>query len=70
MIKGFKTLRTLLLAVMMKNILVQHRDQISAGIIGNIERGLKLDFQDIIKAEQIRASIYHAMMTFFETHIF
>ena len=68
--EGFQTLRALLLAVMMQPILEQHRDQISPDIIDNIQRGLKLNVHDIIKAEQIRASIYHAMMSFFESHDF
>ena len=68
--EGFQTLCALLLAVMMQPILEQHHNQIFPDIIDNIERGLKLNVQDIIKAEQIRASIYHAMMSFFERHDF
>ena len=68
--EGFQTLRALLLAVMMQPIIEEHRDLIAPEIIDNIERGFKLDVHDIIKAEQIRAGIFHAMMTFFETHDF
>ncbi len=68
--EGFQTLRALLLAVMMQPIWEQLRDQISPDIISNIERGFNLSVQDVIKAEQIRAGIYNAMMTFFETHNF
>ncbi len=66
--EGFQSLHALLLAVMLQPILEQHRDQISPDIIGNIECSLKFGVRDIIKAEQTRASIYHAMMIFFETH--
>ena len=65
---GFKTLRALLFATMMRSTLQSNRDLIAPEIVDNIQQGLNLEVGDIITAEQTRARIYHDMNHFFETH--
>lgn len=67
-LEGFQTMRALLFGSMMGPILEQYREQISADIVGNIERGLNILPDQIFAAERLRASLYKGMVAFFETH--
>ena len=65
---AFQTLRAVLLATMMGDILKTHRDQINEDIIGNIERGFDTTIEQIFEAERFRWKLAGLMAQFFETH--
>ncbi|MBT6273766.1 MAG: amidase [Chromatiales bacterium] len=67
-VDGFQTLRALLIASMMGPLLDEHRERIAPEIIGNIERGLNLGVDEILKAERDRAELVRRMERFFDSH--
>ena len=67
-IDGFQTLRAVLIATMMGKLLVQHRDEISPDIVGNIEKGLNIKPEDIFTAERVRWELHKKLISFFDTH--
>ncbi|NNE22981.1 MAG: amidase [Rhizobiales bacterium] len=64
----FHSLRALSFATGMKPLLDAHRDLLKPEVIWNIEQGLELSVNDIIRAEQQRADMYHRTLAFFETY--
>jgi amidase len=64
----FQTLRALGFAVARKNLLETHRDKLKPEVIWNIEKGLKLTADDIIRAEIQRATLIKRAFAFFETY--
>jgi amidase len=64
----FQTLRALGFAIANKELLKKHRDRLKPEIIWNIEKGMKLKAEDIIKAEIARATMLKRAFTFFETY--
>jgi amidase len=64
----FQTLRALGFAIARKPLLDQHRDKLKPEVIWNIEKGLKLTADDIIRAEAARAAIIRRAFAFFETY--
>ena len=67
-IDGFQTLRAVLIATMMGELLEQHRESISPDIVGNIERGLDIRPEEIFTAERVRWQLHKQMTDFFQTH--
>lgn len=64
----FQTLRALAFAVGMKPLLETHREKLKPEVIWNIEKGLALTAEEIIKAEHQRAEMFHRVSVFFETY--
>ncbi|MDH3741171.1 MAG: amidase family protein, partial [Hyphomicrobiales bacterium] len=64
----FHILRALSFATGMKPLLEAHRDLLKPEVIWNIEQGLELSVDDITRAEQQRADMYHRTLVFFETY--
>jgi amidase len=64
----FQTLRALGFAIASKELLKKHRDKLKPEVIWNIEKGLKLKADDIIKAEVARSTIMKRGIAFFDTY--
>jgi amidase len=64
----FQTLRALGFAVASNELLKKHRDKLKPEVIWNIEKGLKLKTDDIIRAEVARSTIMKRGIAFFETY--
>lgn len=65
---AFQTLRAVLMATMMGEMLATERDRINADIVGNIERGFDVTPDRLFRAERVRSQLAHRMAAFFETH--
>ncbi len=65
---SFQTLRALGFAIGRKNLLETHRDKLKPEVIWNIEKGLNLKAEDIIRAEIQRATMIKRAFTFFGTY--
>ncbi len=61
----FNVLRAKSFAISKKALLDTHRDQLKPEVIWNIEKGLSLTMEDIIRAETRRAAIYQNALRFF-----
>lgn len=66
----FETLRAWQCAYSMGPLLDQHRGQLKADAIWNIEQGRRLTASDIGQAEIAQTRIHHAMRAFFERYDF
>ena len=64
----FHVLRALSYAVGMKSLLENHRDLLKPEVIWNIEEGLALSADQIIRAENQRTTMFHRVLKFFETY--
>jgi amidase len=64
----FQTLRALGFAVARKNLLETHRDKLKPEVIWNIEKGLNLKAEDIIRAEIQRSAMIKRAFAFFGTY--
>jgi amidase len=64
----FQTLRALGFAIARKNLLETHRDKLKPEVIWNIEKGLNLTADEIIRAEIARATMIKRAFAFFETY--
>ncbi len=60
----FQTLRALSFVTGMHKLLLNHRDELKADVIWNIEKGLALTGADIAKAESQRGVLFHRMNEF------
>ena len=67
-IEAFQTLRGILIAQMMAEMLSQYRDQIAPEIVWNIERGLAVTNAELLNAKRVRARLYRKMTSFFESY--
>ena len=65
-LEGFHTLRGVLIATMLDDLLAEHRDAILPDIVKNAEVGHQVSNQEIISAEKIRKSIILQMQSFFQ----
>ncbi|HUN68659.1 MAG TPA: amidase family protein [Burkholderiales bacterium] len=65
-IDTFQTLRGLLFAALRGELLPAERSRINPAIVWNIEKGLKLTADEIIRAERERSALYHRVATFFD----
>ena len=64
-IDTFQTQRGLLFAALRGDLLVAERARINPSIVWNIEKGLNLTADEIIRAERERAALYHRVAAFF-----
>jgi amidase len=60
----FQTLRALSFVTGMHKLLLNHRDELKADVVWNIEKGLALNGADIAKAESQRGALFHRMNEF------
>lgn len=67
-IDAFQTLRAVLVATMMGDLLEEHRSQIAEEIVGNIELGFDVTPAQLFAAEKTRANLYRQLQSFFRTH--
>ena len=67
-IDTFQTQRGLLFAALRGDLLVAERARINLSIVWNIEKGLKLSADEIIRAERERAALYHRVAAFFDEY--
>ena len=65
-LEGFHTLRGVLIATMLDDLLTEYRDAILPDIVKNAEVGHQVSNQEIISAEKIRKSIILQMQSFFQ----
>ncbi len=64
----FQVLRALSFATSMKPLLDAHRDLLKPEVIWNIEQGLILKTEDIVRAEHQRTAMFHRTLEFFKTY--
>ncbi len=64
----FQTLRALSFATGMKPLLETHRDKLKPEVIWNIEKGLALTADQIVRADHQRAAMFHRTLEFFDTY--
>ncbi len=64
----FQTQRALGFATSMQTLLRNHRDELKADVVWNIEKGLALTGADIAKAEAQRGALFHRMDEFLHTY--
>jgi len=69
-LEAFRTLRGILLASMMNDLVKEHESDILPDIIRNVEVGHNTTSHDIIKAEITRKKISHSMVEFFKDNDF
>ncbi len=65
-IEAFQTLRALMFASVRGELVATHRRQIAPEIVWNLEKGLTLTVDEVLRAERCRARIYHDVVGFFE----
>ena len=65
-IETFQTQRGLLFAALRGELLEKDRARINPSIVWNIEKGLNLTADEIIRAERERAALYHRVAAFFK----
>jgi amidase len=61
----FRTFRAFAFATFRADLLTEHRDQIGANVIWNIERGLELTTADLSRATVLRAALAERVSAFF-----
>ena len=64
----FQILRALSFATGMKPLLEAHRDKLKPEVIWNIEKGLALTADDIVKADHQRAAMFQRTLDFFDSY--
>ena len=64
----FQVLRALAFATGLKDLLGKHGDKLKPEIVWNVEKGLKLTVEEIIKAEQQRVAMFDRTIAFFERY--
>jgi amidase len=64
----FQTLRALSFATGMKPLLEAHRNKLKPEVIWNIEKGLALTADDIVKADHQRAAMFQRTLDFFDSY--
>jgi amidase len=64
----FQVLRALSFATSLKGLLESHGDRLKPEIVWNVEKGLKLTVEEIIKAEQQRVAMFDRTIAFFERY--
>jgi amidase len=67
-IETFQTQRALLIVATRGDLLTKHRERINPSIVWNIEKGLNLTSDEILRAEKSRAALYHRVARFFEDY--
>jgi len=64
-IEAFQTQRALLFATVRGELLARERSRIAPDIVWNIEKGLALTTEEIVRAERLRAALFHRVAAFF-----
>ena len=64
----FQTLRAYNFALGLAPLLEEHRDKLKPDVIWNIEKGLALSVEDVMKADRERRRIRENLVTFFDTY--
>jgi len=67
-IETFQTLRGLLFAAIRGDLLATERARINPSIIWNIDKGLGLTVDEILRAERDRARLFRSVVEYFEHH--
>jgi len=67
-IETFQTQRAVLFAALRGELLERERARIAPDIVWNIEKGLRLTADEVVRAERNRAALYHRVAAFFETY--
>jgi amidase len=67
-IETFQTQRGLLFAALRGELLAKERSRINPSIVWNIEKGLNLTADQIIRAERERTALYHRVAAFFDDY--
>ena len=67
-IEAFQTLRAVLIALMMEDLLEAHREQIAPEIVWNIEKGLAVSNAELLEAERVRWRLAQDVTAFFEQY--
>ncbi|WP_119461893.1 amidase family protein [Rhodospirillaceae bacterium SYSU D60014] len=65
-IETFQTLRALLFSALRGDLLETHRDQIAPEIVWNLEKGLALETDEILRAERQRAILCRKVSAYFD----
>ncbi len=66
-IEAFQTLRAVLFGTLRGELLATERARINPAIVWNIEKGLKLTADEVLRAERGRAALYHRVAAFFDS---
>ena len=64
----FQVLRARNFAISMAELLANHRDLLKPEVIWNIEKGLELTMDDLVRAEHQRAQMFQNALAFFEDY--
>lgn len=64
-IEAFQTLRALMFSSVRGELLEKHRERIAPHIVWNLEKGINLTVDEVLRAERTRARIYADMVSFF-----
>jgi amidase len=67
-IETFQTLRALMFASVRGELVATERARIAPEIVWNLEKGLNLTADEILRAERSRARLYHEVAAFFDRH--
>ena len=67
-IEVFQTLRAVLFGTLRGDLLPKERARINPAIVWNIEKGLKLTADEVLRAERERARLYHRVAAFFDQY--
>jgi amidase len=67
-IDTFQTQRALMFGALRGELLARERARIHPSIIWNIEKGLNLGIDEVLRAERERTALFHRVAAFFQTH--
>ena len=66
--EAFHTLRAMGFAARHGEALARHREDFKPEIVWNIEKGLALAIDEVLRAQRIRAALFHRVAAFFKDH--
>jgi len=67
-LEAFHTLRAVLFGTVRGELLASHRAEIAPEIVWNIEKGLNVTADEVLRAERTRAAIFRSVAAFFDGH--
>ena len=67
-LEAFHTLRAALFGAVRGELLASHRDEIAPEIVWNIEKGLGVTADELLRAERTRAQIFRNVASFFDAY--
>ena len=65
---AFQTLRALMFASVRGELLADHKSEIAPEIVWNLDKGMNLTAEQILRAERCRMRIYRSVVDFFARH--